>query len=44
MTAERIEKQLNDIYDTYPGSVYDCFRVIASEAWQMAQMGRKVKG
>ena len=30
-TAERIEKQLNDIHDTYPGSVYDCFRVIANE-------------
>jgi len=30
-TAERIEKQLNDIHDTYPGSVYDCFRVIAKE-------------
>lgn len=30
-TAERIEKQLNDIHDTFPGSVYDCFRVIANE-------------
>lgn len=30
-TAERIEKQLNDIHDTYPGSVYDCFRVISTE-------------
>ena len=30
-TAKRIEKQLNDIHDTYPGSVYDCFRVIAKE-------------
>ena len=30
-TTERIENQLNDIHDTYPGSVYDCFRVIAKE-------------
>ena len=42
-TAERIEKQLNDIYDTYPGSVYDCFRVIAKEiAYDIDRLQREL--